>query len=65
MLFGVSRSGYYGWLNRSPSKRQEESHKIEIMVKVAHGSCRGVYGLKRLQAELYDNHGLTISIEHL
>jgi hypothetical protein len=32
-FFGVSRSGYYSWLKRRPSKRKEESLKLEITVK--------------------------------
>ena len=51
-VFSVSRGGYYTWLKRLPSKRQEETLKVETAVKAAHDRTRGTYGPERLQTEL-------------
>jgi putative transposase len=51
-VFSVSRGGYYTWLRRRPSKRQEETLKVETAVKAAHERTRGTYGPERLQTEL-------------
>lgn len=59
--FNVSRGGYYTWLKRRPSKRQEESLKAETAetaVKEAHERTRGTYGTERLQTALAKVDGI-------
>ncbi len=51
-VFDVSKSGYYAWLQRYRSKRQEESARLETAIKAAHERGRGTYGPERLQEEL-------------
>ena len=48
----VSRSGYYVWLNRKPSKREIENNRLEVAIKVEHYAHKERYGPKRLKPEL-------------
>ncbi len=48
----VSESGYYAWLNRKPSKREQEDACLAIEIKAAHKRTRGVCGAEKLQKEL-------------
>jgi transposase InsO family protein len=50
----VSRSGYYAWQHRRPSKRAQENARLEVAIQVAHVRTRHTYGPERLQAELRD-----------
>ena len=64
-VFAVSKSGYYAWLRHRPSKRIEESVKLEIAVKAAHERTRGTYGPERLQDELAKVDGVIIGRDKL
>ena len=46
--FGVSRSGYYGWRNRSASRRRQEDGFWLNLIKRAHREGRGAYGSPRV-----------------
>jgi transposase InsO family protein len=48
----VSRSGYYAWQHRRPSKRAQENARLEVASQAAQGRTRQTYGPERLQAEL-------------
>ncbi len=48
----VSRSGYYAWRTRRPSKRVQENARLEVAIQAAHVRTRKTYGPERLQAEL-------------
>jgi len=48
----VSRSGYYAWQHRRPSKRDQENARLEVAIQAAHVRTRQTYGPERLQAEL-------------
>jgi putative transposase len=60
-MLGVSKSGYYKWLNRKPSKRVQEEGRLEIEIKAVHKKTRETYGPERLQHELKDQ-GVSIGI---
>lgn len=60
-ILGVSESGYYGWLNRVPSARQQENERLGLEIKAAHQRTRETYGPERLQKDLKD-HGITTSV---
>lgn len=64
-VFSVSRGGYYTWLKRRPSKRQEETLRIEIAVKSAHERTRCTYSPERLQVELAQVDGIEIGRDRL
>jgi len=60
-LLQVSKSGYYKWLNRKPSKRAQEEGRLEVEIKAAHKRTRETYGPERLQHELKDQ-GVSVGI---
>jgi transposase InsO family protein len=51
----VSRSGYYAWCTRRPSKRTQENARLEVAIQAAHVRTRQTYGPERLQAELRED----------
>ncbi len=57
----VSKSGYYKWLNRKPSKRVQEEGRLEVEIKAAHKRTRETYGPERLQHEL-KGQGVSVGI---
>jgi len=48
----VARSGYYAWLARGPSAREQEDAILMPLIRAAHEKSRGTYGPTRIQAEL-------------
>ena len=60
-VLGVSRSGYYGWLRRPPSKRAQEDGRLEIEIKAAHRRTRETFGPERLQRDLAA-HGVKVGV---
>lgn len=50
--FEVSRSGFYGWLNRKPSERQPDDERLKVAIKAVHRQSRETYGVRRMQPEL-------------
>ena len=51
-LLGVSRSGFYAWLRRPPSRRAHENERLKVAIGAAHRRSRETYGIRRLQPEL-------------
>jgi putative transposase len=51
-VLDMSRSGYYAWQHRRPSKRAQENARLEVAIQAAHVRSRQTYGPERLQAEL-------------
>src|SRR5512139_1642049 len=60
-ILQVSKSGYYKWLNRKPSKRIWEEGRLEVEIKAAHKRTRETCGPERLQHELKDR-GVSVGI---
>jgi putative transposase len=60
-MLRVSKSGYYKWLNRKPSKRSQEEGRLEVEIKAAHKRTRETCGPERLQHELKDQ-GVSVGI---
>ena len=48
----VSRSGYYDWKDRLPSKRDQENATLAERIREIHHSSREAYGYPRVHAEL-------------
>lgn len=48
----VSRSGYYDWKDRPPSKRDRENAALTCRITEIHERSRGTYGYPRVHAEL-------------
>jgi putative transposase len=51
-ILKVSRSGYYGWKDRSPSKRDRENAALTEKIREIHNRSRRIYGYPRVHAEL-------------
>jgi transposase InsO family protein len=51
-VLGVSRSGYYRWLERPPSARSVENAVLESEVRAAFHAHRGRYGAPRIRHAL-------------
>jgi putative transposase len=51
-MLEVSRSGYYGWRDRPPSKRSRENAALVEKVREIHQRSRETYGSPRVHAEL-------------
>ncbi len=60
-ILHVSKSGYYKWLHRKPSKRAQEEGRLEVEIKAAHKRTRETYGPERLQHELKDQ-GVSVGV---
>jgi len=57
----VTRSGYYAWLRRSPSKHTQEDARLKLEIKAAHKRTRESCGPERLQSDLADN-GVNVGV---
>ena len=51
-VFEISRSGYYNWTNRKPSKLAMETHKIKNEIKSIYQESKGRYGSPKITVEL-------------
>lgn len=51
-VFDVSRSGFYAWLARKPSPRQQADERLKVAIKAAHRQSRETYGVRRMQPDL-------------
>ena len=60
-MLQVSKSGYYKWFKRKPSKRVLEEGRLEVEIKAAHKRTRETCGPERLQHELKDQ-GVSVGI---
>ena len=49
MAAGVSRAGYYKWLNRAASPKQKEDEKLAHLIVEIYQSQRGVPGYRQMQ----------------
>jgi len=54
-VLGVSRSGYYAWLERPPSKRAIANEELTERIWMIHTDSRETYGCPRITAELRDD----------
>ena len=48
----VSRSGYYAWRGRPPSKRAQEDAALWLEIEKAHDASHQIYGYRRVHALL-------------
>jgi transposase-like protein len=51
-VLGVSRSGYYDWKDRPPSRRSREDAALTERIHEIHHRSRATYGSPRVHAEL-------------
>ncbi len=62
-VLGVSESGYYAWRSRAPSARAIRHALLTDVIRKVHTDSRGVYGYRRVHAELTLGHGLAVGHE--
>ena len=48
----VSRSGFYAWLKRSPSRREREDGRLRVEITALHKASYKTYGSPRILADL-------------
>ena len=60
-VLGVSRSGFHGSERRAPSNRALSDAWLTSRIKEIHEKARGVYGSRRVQAELRLGQGIRVS----
>ena len=67
-LLGVSTSGYYAYLSRDRSAREDTDLRLTTKIRAIHAGTRGVYGSRRMTAELDEpagrNHIARLMREH-
>jgi len=54
-VLGVSKAGYYAWLQRPPSARATADAALLKRIKTVHASSRQTYGAPRVHADLHGN----------
>jgi putative transposase len=59
-VYGVTRAGYYAWLNRTPSQREQESKSLSDQISAIHQASRGTYGSPRVYRKL-QQQGVAVS----
>lgn len=57
----VSRSGYYAWRRRHPSKRDTESQELLDEIRRIHDANHHVYGSRKMTAELSRQTGTKVN----
>ena len=60
-VLGVSRSGFHEWERRPPSDRELSDPWLTSRILEIHERARGVYGSRRVQAELRLGQGIRVS----
>ena len=54
-MLKVSRSGFYDWLKRPVSTRQQDDDKLVVKIKTFHENSRDSYGTRRIKDDLHDD----------
>ncbi len=50
----VSKSGYYDWVGRAPSARQQANEALAVQIQAAFTASDETYGMPRIRAQLRD-----------
>ena len=59
-ILDVSRSGYYGWMNREPSKKSKCKKTIQKQIKIENEGSKQIYGAPKITEKLQDK-GICVS----
>ena len=51
----VSRSGFYAWLERGPSRRVRRDRQLSVQIAAVHNKSRGTYGSPSIRDHLVEN----------
>lgn len=60
-MLRVSRSGFYAWSTRPPSRRDTDDRSLTRLIREIHEGSRGTYGAPRIWVELRLDHGVRVS----
>lgn len=60
-VLGVNRQAFHAWERRPPSQRSPEDAFLTERIREIHRAARGVYGARRIHAELRLGHGIRVS----
>jgi transposase InsO family protein len=60
-VLGVSRSGFYLWRERRPSKRAVRHAWLTDLIREVHDASYGAYGARRVHAELVLGRGVPVA----
>jgi len=64
-VLNVSRSGYYDWVGRPASPREQENEYLVKLIERIHTESRGTYGSPRVHAELTLGLGLAVNLKRV
>jgi putative transposase len=60
-MLGVNRQAFHAWEHRPPSQRSLEDAFLTERIREIHRAARGVYGARRIHAELRMGEGIKVS----
>ncbi|MDW2887181.1 IS3 family transposase, partial [Exiguobacterium artemiae] len=60
-IAGISRAGYYKWLNRIPTIREAENTLIIEEMNAIHDAVGGIYGYRRMSLNLKRRFGRNVN----
>ncbi len=53
-ILGVSKSGYYDWLNREPSNRDKHKAEVKAAIREIYNISNCIYGAPKITSELHE-----------
>ncbi len=59
-VLAVTEAGYYAWRGRGPSARDVRQVWLTDLIRQVHAASNGIYGARRVHAELTLGHGVTV-----
>jgi putative transposase len=59
-VLGVNRTAFHAWERRPPCERELQDAWLTDKIKQIHARARGVYGARRVHAELRLGHGIRV-----
>jgi transposase InsO family protein len=59
-VLGVSEAGFYESRKRAPSERSVRHAMLTDLIAQIHADCHGIYGARRIQAELTIGRGVCV-----
>lgn len=62
---GVSRAGYYKWLNRAVSQKQTEDEKLAGLITEIYQAQRGIPGYRQMKIILERRYGLKCNLKRI
>ena len=62
---GVSRSGYYKWLDRAPSEQEITTEALAVEIKRVYDESDSTYGVERVKLAIERELGIVINIKRV